>query len=328
MVLGPITRGSLTFLASLSVSAGLPTAGFAQEYPTRAVRWIIPYPPGGTSDFLARLIGAKLTDAWKQTMVIDNRAGANGNIGAEMVARAAPDGYTVLFVASTITINQSAYPNLTFDTAKDLAPVATVLWQPYVVAVHPSVPAASVKELVALARARPAMLDYSSGGPGNANHIAAELFAKMAGVKLTHVPYKGMGPGIAALLAGEVHLTFASLVAVTPHLKSGRMRALAVTGEKRIGVLPDLPTVSESGVKGYEEGNWQGVLVPAQTPRAIVARLNQELVRIVKSADISEQIVKIGADVVVTTPEQFGVMIRSDLRKYGELIKSLGLRLD
>jgi len=319
-------RIRLSALATLLLAASLPAA--AQEFPTKPVRWIIPYPTGGTSDFLSRLMGAKLTEWWKQTSIIDNRVGANGNIGAEIASKSPPDGYTLLFVASTITMNQTAYPSLTFDVERDFAPVATVLWQSYILAVHPSVPAHSVKQLVALAKAKPGALDYSSGGPANANHIAAELFAKMAGVKLNHVPYKGMGPGISALLAGEVHMTFASLTAVNPHLRSGRMRALGVTATKRNPVLPDVPTVAEAGVPGFEEGNWQGILVPSKTPQAIIAKLNQDITRVVKSPELTEQITKIGADIVLTTPDQFGAMIRTDVKKYAELIKSLGLRLD
>ena len=310
----------------------LPAAGTAlaqtAPFPVKPIRWIVPYPPGGTSDFLARLIGQKLTEAWKQPVLVDNRAGANGNIGTEAVAKAPPDGYTMLFVASTMVINQGLYPNLSFDAERDFAPVTTVLWQPYVLVVHPSLPVKSVKELIALARARPGDLNYSSGGAGNANHIAAELFGTMGKVKLTHVPYRGQGPGIAALVAGEVHFTFASLVTAQPYQQSGRMRVIGVTGRERIAALPNVPTVSEAGVTGYTEGNWQGVLVPAKTPQPIVAKLNQEIVRIIRTTDVKDQILRVGADPIGNTPEQFAALIRADLKKYAELIKAVNLRLD
>ncbi|MGQ0751331.1 MAG: Bug family tripartite tricarboxylate transporter substrate binding protein [Betaproteobacteria bacterium] len=305
-----------------------PAAGVAQEYPGKPVRWIIPYPPGGTSDFLARLIGQKLTESWKQNVLIDNRSGANGNIGTEAAARAPADGYTMLLVASTFTINPAIYPNLPFDSEKDFAPVTVLLWQPYLLSVHPSLPVASVKQLITLARARPGAIDYGSGGIGNAVHIAAERFAALAGVKLNHVPYRGVGPSIQALLAGEVQLMMASAVAVQPYVKSGRMRVLAVTGLKRVPGLPDIPTVAETGLRGFEEGNWQAVLVPSRTPRAVVNKLNQDLVRVVKTPDVSEQIQRVGADVIANTPDEAAAIVKTDLKKYAEVIRTLNIRLD
>jgi len=298
----------------------------AQDYPARPIRWIIPYPTGGTSDFLARLIGQKLTEAWKQPVLVDNRSGANGNIGTEAAARAPADGYTLLLVASTFTMNPAVYPNLPFDSEKDFAGVTTILWQPYLLSVHPSLPVKSVKELVALAKARPGAIDYGSGGVGNATHIAGERFATMAGVKLNHVPYRGVGPSITALLAGEVQVLYASSVAVQPYVGSGRMRVLAATGDKRIAQMPDVPTVREAGVPGYVEGNWQAVLVPAKTPRPLVNRLNQELVRIVRSTDVSAQIVKVGADVIASSPDETNALIQADLRKYAEVIRRLNIK--
>jgi tripartite-type tricarboxylate transporter receptor subunit TctC len=318
----------LLMAASVLAGASAPLAAVAQEYPNRPIRWIVPYPAGGTSDFLARLIGTKMTEAWGQTVVIDNRGGANGNIGTELGAKAAPDGYTMLLVASTFTMNPAVYPKLPFDSEKDFAAVTTLLWQPYVLAVHPSLPVSSVKQLVDHARAKPGDVNYGSGGSGNATHIAAERFATMAGVKLTHVPYRGVGPAILALLAGEVKLMWASSIAIQPHLKSGRIRVLAVTGLERVATMPDVPTVSEAGVKGYEEGNWQGVLVPAGTPTAIITKLNQEIVRILKLPDIKAQIALTGSDVIADTPAQATALIRTDLKKYGDLIKKLGIKVD
>ena len=321
-----MSRTTVWGLTLFSLLAGAAPFAAAQEYPVKPIRWIIPYPTGGTSDFLARIIGQKLTDAWKQPVLVDNRSGANGNIGTEAAAKSPPDGYTMLLVASTFTMNPAVYPNLTFDTEKDFAPVTTILWQPYLLSVHPSLPVTSVKQLIALARARPGAIDYGSGGVGNATHIAGERFASMAGVKLNHVPYRGVGPSITALLAGEVQVLYASSVAVQPYIKSGRMRVLAATGSKRIAQMPDVPTVSEAGVPGYIEGNWQAVLVPAKTPRPIIAKLNQELVRIVKTPEISAQIVQVGADVIANTPEETGALIQTDLKKYSEVIKRLNIK--
>jgi tripartite-type tricarboxylate transporter receptor subunit TctC len=318
----------LRLFMALIAGSSLPAAVVAQEYPAKPIRWIVPYATGGSSDFLARLIGQKLTEAWGQAVVVDNRAGANGNIGTEAVAKAAADGYTMLFVASTITINQSLFPSLSFDVERDFAPVTTVLWQPTVLAVHPSLPARSVQELIALARAKPGAIDYSSGAVGNPNDIGAERFAAMAGIKLRHIPYRGLGPAILALLAGEIQLSFASAVAVAPHLTSGRIRVIGVTSRERIATMPDVPTVAEAGLAGYEEGNWQGVLVPARTPRPIIGRLNQEIVRILNMPDVNGQIVRLGASVIANTPDEFAAMIRADLKKYAALIKDLGIRAD
>ena len=306
----------------------LAAPALAQEYPVKPVRWIVPYPVGGTSDFLARLIGQKLTESWKQQVLVDARGGANGNIGTELAARAPADGYTMLLVASTFTMNPSVYTTLPFDSERDFAPVTTILWQPYLLSVHPTLPVKSVKELVALAKARPGAIDYGAGGSGNATHIAAARVESLAGVKLNHVPYRGVGPAIAAILSGEIQQLFASSVAVQPDIKSGRIRVLATTGEKRIGQLPDVPTVQEAGVPGYVEGNWQAVLVPAKTPQPIVARLHQELVRAIKLPDVTAQIQLVGADVIASTPEQTAALIRTDLKKYAEVIKRLNIKAE
>jgi tripartite-type tricarboxylate transporter receptor subunit TctC len=316
-------------LATLAVAIlAAPGTVISQEYPAKPIRWIIPYPTGGTSDFLARIIGQKLTDAWKQPVLVDNRSGANGNIGTDTAAKAPGDGYTLLLVASTFTMNPAVYPHLPFDTEKDFAPVTTILWQPYLLSVHPSLPVKSVKELIGLARTRPGAIDYGSGGVGNATHIAGERFASMAGVKLNHVPYRGVGPSITALLQGEVQVLYASSVAVQPYIKSGRMRVLAVTGEKRIAQMPEVPTVSEAGVPGYIEGNWQAVLVPAKTPRTIINRLNQELVRIIRTPEIAAQIRQVGADVIANSPDETGALIRTDLKKYAAVIRKLDIKVE
>jgi tripartite-type tricarboxylate transporter receptor subunit TctC len=312
----------------LLAAALAPATVAAQEYPAKPIRWIIPYPPGGTSDFLARLIGQKMTESWKQTVIIDNRTGANGNIGTEAAARAPADGYTMLLVATTFAMNPSVYPNLPFDSERDFTAVTMILWQPYLLSVHPSLPVTSMKQLIALAKAKPGALDYSSGGVGNATHIAAERFAALAGIKLNHVPYRGVGLSIPALLTGEVQMTMASSVAVAPYIKSGRIRILAVTGNRRVPTLPDVLTVAEAGLPGFEEGNWQCVLVPSKTPRPVVNRLNQELVRIVKLPDITEQILRTGSDVIANTPEASTATVREDIRKYATVIKALNIKVE
>jgi tripartite-type tricarboxylate transporter receptor subunit TctC len=332
----PASSHRLVPLAAAGLAAIIagPGSGHAQgtaaagSFPTKPIRWVVPYPTGGTSDFLARLIGQKLTEAWGQPVLIDNRGGANGNIGTEVAARAAPDGYTMLLVASTFTMNPAVYPKLPFDSGRDFAPVTTLLWQPYVLAVHPSLPVTSVRQLIDLARAKPGDITYSSGGNGNATHIAAELFASMAKVKFIHVPYRGVGPSIQALLAGEVKLSWASSVPVRPHLASGKLRVLAVTGKQRIASMPDVPTVSESGVPDYVEGNWQMVLVPARTPAPIIDRLNREIVRILRTPELTKQIELTGSDVIANTPAESAALVRADMKRYGDLIRALGIQAD
>jgi tripartite-type tricarboxylate transporter receptor subunit TctC len=315
-------------VAALLLAVLAPAMVAAQEYPAKPIRWIIPYPPGGTSDFLARLIGQKMTESWKQTVIIDNRTGANGNIGTEAAARAPADGYTMLLVATTFAMNPSVYPNLPFDSERDFTAVTMILWQPYLLSVHPSLPVTSMKQLIALAKAKPGALDYSSGGVGNATHIAAERFAALAGIQLNHVPYRGVGLSIPALLTGEVQMTMASSVAVAPYIKSGRIRILAVTGNRRVPTLPDILTVAEAGLPGFEEGNWQCVLVPSKTPRPVISWLNQELVRIVKLPDVTEQILRTGSDVIANSPEESSTTVRQDIKKYATVIKALNIKVE
>jgi tripartite-type tricarboxylate transporter receptor subunit TctC len=304
-------------------------AAHAQNFPAKPVRVITPFTAGSAIDTLARVLGQKLGDTWGQQVVIDNRIGANGIIGTEAAAKAAPDGYTVyLGNISTLAVNPHLYLKLPYEALRDFAPVTLAATIPVVLVVHPSLPVKSVKELIALARSRPGALDYGSGGVGNATHIASERFASMAGVKLNHVPYRGVGPAIAALLQGEVQILFASSVAVQPYIKSGRMRVLAVTGDKRIAQMSDVPTVSEAGVPGFIEGNWQAVLVPAKTPRPIINRLNQELVRIIRTPEIAAQIRQVGAEVIANSPDETGALIRTDLKKYAEVIKKLDIKME
>jgi tripartite-type tricarboxylate transporter receptor subunit TctC len=301
---------------------------FSQDFPAKPVRWIVPYAPGGSSDILARLIGQKLAETWGRPIIVDNRPGAAGNIGTEAAARSAADGYTMLLVASTFTMNPSVYGKLAFDTINDFAPVTMIMWQPFILSVHPSLPVTSVKQLIALARQHPGQLNFSSGGSGTSGHIAAALFEMMSNVKLTHVPYRSMGPAITALLTGEVQLSFNTSIAAMGYAKAGKLRPIGVTGLKRLAALPDVPTIAEAGVPGYEEGAWQGVLVPAGTPRTMITRLNQDFVRILKGRDTSERIADVGAYVIANTPEEFAAAIKADIQKYAKLVKAAGIRAD
>jgi tripartite-type tricarboxylate transporter receptor subunit TctC len=234
----------------------------------------------------------------------------------------------MLLVASTITMNPSLYTKLPFDTEKDLAPVTEILWQPWLLSIHPSLPVTNLKQLLALAKAKPGELNYASGGAGTSGHIAAELFASMAGVKFTHVPYRSLGPAGTALLTGEVQLVFQSPIAGLEHVRSGKIRPIGVSGRKRMAALPQVPTLSEGGLPGYDEGNWQGVFVPAQTPRLVVSRLNQELVRTLRTSEVTDQVRRVGGEVIASTPEEFSAVVRADLKKYAALVKAVGIRAD
>jgi tripartite-type tricarboxylate transporter receptor subunit TctC len=321
---------SARFTWSLLIAYVLVANGqaLAQDYPNKPVRCIVPYSAGGSSDFVARLLAQKLTEAWGQQVIVENRPGAAGNIGAETVVKAAPDGYTMLLVASTFATNPSLYPKLAFDSVRDFAPVTMILWQPFSLSVHPSLPVTSVKQLIALAKARPGELNFSTGGNGTSGHIAAELFMTMAGIRMTHVPYRSMAPAITALLTGEVQVNFNSPLSALEHMKAAKIRALALTGRKRLAAMPGIPTVSESGVPGFEEGNWQGVLLPAATSRSVVAKLNQDIVRIVRSSEVSRRVTAVGADIIANTPEEFASAIRSDIAKYAQLVKSAQIRAE
>ena len=322
---GPVPLCRLGMVALL-VPALSAFPAFSQEFPTKPVRWIVPYAPGGSSDILARLIGQKLAETWGRPVIVDNRPGAAGNIGTEAAARSPADGYTMLLVASTFTMNPSVYAKLAFDTVNDFAPITMIMWQPFILSAHPSLPVTSVKQLIALARQRPGQLNYGSGGSGTSGHIAAALFEMMSNVKLTHVPYRSMGPAITALLTGEVQLSFNTSIAALPFARTGKLRPLGVTGLTRIAALPDVPTIAQAGVPGYEEGAWQGVLVPAGTPRATIARLNQDLVRITKGRDTSERIAEVGAYVIANAPQEFATVIKADIQKYAKLVRAAGIR--
>lgn len=301
---------------------------YAQTYPVKQVRLIVPFPPGGGTDTLARIYGQKLGEAMGQQVIIDNRPGGGTNIGAELAAKAPPDGYTALMGNISHAINVTLYSKLNYDLAKDFAPVTLLASTPNILVVHPSVPVKSVKELVAFAKARPGQIDYASSGSGTSSHLAAELFSMMAGVKMTHIPYKGGGPAVIALTGGQVSVGFATTPSIIGHIKSGKMRGLAVTTAQRSPSTPDLPTIGEAGVAGYDAGTWYGLLVPAGTSKDIVTRLNAESIKVLKLPDVKERLDAAGFETLGTTPEQFATYIRTEIDKWGKVVKAAGVRAD
>ena len=318
----------LGFIAALfAVSQGAFGAAAAPDYPTKPIRFIVAQPPGGQNDLQARAITQKLSERWGQQVVIDNRGGAGGMIGFEIAARAAPDGYTLAMGSiSTLAVIPNLNPKLAYQPLKDFAPVTLVSTSPYMVVVPPSLPVKSIKELVALAKAQPTKLSYASSGNATGIQLATELFKSMAGISMTHVPYKGGAPATTALIGGEVQVMFNNAITSVPHIKSGRLRALAVTGAKRSAILPDLPTIAELGYPGYEADSWQGVVTIAGTPRAIVSKLHRELVDIIRLPDISEFLTSQGNEIAASTPEQFSAYISTELAKWSKVIKEAGLR--
>jgi len=314
-------------LLKCAVVAVLLHGGFAlaQDYPSRPLRMIVPFPPGGGTDTLARIIAQKLNEAWGQPVVVDNRGGANGTIGAALAAKADPDGYTMLIAVSGFAANPSIYKDLPFDSLKDLVAVTQFSTNPSVVAVHPSLPVKTVKELIAFVKARPDEVNYASSGNGSPPHLNAEMFKFMTGVRMTHVPYKGGGPATIAVVAGEVPIYFMAPPQAAPFLKSGRLRALAVTGEKRDPAFPHLPTVAEAAVPGFAMTNWYGLFVPAGTPDAAVRKLHAEMVRIVNFPDVKARLARMGNTVVGSTPEEFAAFLKAEIAKIARVVKAAGI---
>jgi len=314
--------------AATSALAQISSAGSGATYPAKPIRVIVGFPPGSGADITARVIGAKAGEALAQQVIVDNRPGAASNIAAELSAKAPPDGYTLFIGTVANTINATLYPKLPFDFARDFAPVALTTAAPNVLVVHPSVPAKSVKELVALAKSRPGQLNFASSGTGTAPHLSGELFKALAGVNLVHIPYKGSPPAVTDLMAGEVALMFSPSSTVLPHVKSGRLRALAVTTASRLPSLPDLPTVAESGLKGYETITWFGFVAPAKTPPAVVTRLNAEIVKVLALPDVRNQFGIQGIEVLGGTPEQFASTIRDEIAKWAKVIRLSGAKAE
>jgi tripartite-type tricarboxylate transporter receptor subunit TctC len=314
-------------LALLLTGSAAPAS--AQTYPTKPIRLIVGSAPGGPIDFSARLTAQKLTEALGQSVVVDNRTGAGGTIGTEYVSKAAPDGYTLLMAsAATLCITPNLYPKIPYDTLRDFAPVSTVAAVSYVLVVHPSIPVKTVQEFIALAKAEPGRLRFGSAGSGSVTHLGVELFKSMAGVDLLHVPYKGAGPAMIDLIGGQLDFMLDSLLTSTPLVKAGKLRALAQTGMRRSVVWPDLPTVAETVLPGYEVSTWFGLVAPAATPRGIIVKLNGAIVKALGNAEIRERLLMQGLEPVGNSPEEFGKLIRDELPKWAKIVKVSGAKVD
>ena len=310
----------------LALSAG---PAVAQAFPSKPVRVIVPYGAGGTSDILARSLQPRMQESLGQPILVENKPGANGNVGAEFVARSAPDGYTVLLAdIGALAISPSVYPKLPFDPAKDFAPVTMISYSPHVLAVHPSVPVSSVKELVAYAKANPGKMNFAVSGVGGAPHLAGIEFAARTGVQWAYIPYKGGAPAVADVIAGQANVIFNGMLATWPSVKGGKLKGLAISSAQRVASEPNTPTVAESGLPGFETGSWQGVVAAAGTPREIVARLNSEFARAMNTADMKERLAQQGTEVRTGTPEQFGDFIRSEMARWAKVVKDSGAKFD
>jgi len=309
--------------AACLLSAGMV---HAQAWPARPVRYIVPFPPGGGSDVVARAVALKLSDVWGQQVVVDNRPGAATLLGTDLAAKAPADGYTLLMASSSYAINPHLQQKMPYETLKDHAPVTQAAFQPYVFAVHPAVPARSVKEFLALARAKPGTLNFGSPGAGSGGHLAVEHFRLASNTHMVHVPYRGAAPALTDLIAGQIQFMFPTMLAVAPHVKTGRLRSLAVTSLKRSSVLPDLPTVAESGLPGFEATSWNGVMTPAGVPAPVIARIHRDVVQALRSPDVRDKLAADGAEAVGNSPQEFTRHIRSELEKWGKVIRAAGLR--
>ena len=297
-----------------------------QKYPVKPIRLVLAFPPGGSTDIVARVVGQKVTEAWGQQVVIEHRPGAAGNVAAEYVARVAPDGYTLFQVNVSNAISASLFPKLGYNLVTDFAPVTQMATTPYVVLVHPSVPAKSMRELIAFAKARPGQLNYASAGSGSATHLSGELLKTMANVDIVHVPYKGTGAALTAVMSGEVAFYFAAVPAAAPYAKSGRLRAIGVTSAKRASLMPDVAAVAESGLPGYDTSTWHGVLAPVATPKEIVQQLSVEMMRVLRLPDARERLISQGLEPVGDTPEQFGAFIKAEIAKWAKVVAASGAR--
>lgn len=314
-------------IAYTAIAAGTATA--QPNYPAKAIRFVVPFPAGGPLDIVARTIGQELNKSWNQPVIIDNRPGAGGNIGADFVAKSPADGYTILMGAvSTHAINVTLYSKLPYDPIKDFAPVTLITSVPNVLVLHPSVPAQNVRELIALAKARPGQLNFASGSTGSAGHLAGELFKSMAGVDMAHIPYKGAAPAVIDLLGGHVSLMFDNLASALPNIKAARVRALAVTTLQRSPLLPQLPTISEAGLRGFDISTWFGIFAPAGTPPDIVAKLHGEIVRVLHAPETRERLATLGAEPVGNKPDEFAAFIKTEIPKYAKIIKASGAKAD
>lgn len=329
---GAVKIAAVVRTGLIMVAAGglaIPVQSLAQSYPSKPIRFIVPFAPGGSTDILGRIVAQKLSEAFGQQVIVDNRGGAGGSIGTELAARAAPDGYTiVLGHIGTLAMNPTLYPKLPYDPTKDLAAVALIAKLPNGLVVHPSLPAKSVKEFVTIARAKPNETLYGSAGAGSSNHLGMVYLELLAKVKLTHVPYKGAGPAIIDLMAGNISAMIPGMLTVMPHVRSGKLRLLGVSTTRRLVILPDVPTIAEAGVPGYEVTNWQGVLAPVATPREIVAQLNAEIIKALRQPDVKDRLAAEGAEPANSTPGEFGAHIKAEIARWAPVIKASGARAE
>jgi tripartite-type tricarboxylate transporter receptor subunit TctC len=307
----------------------VPLHTIAQAWPTKPVHIVAPYPAGGTSDILARMLGQKLSEIWGQSIIVDNKPGANGNVGADFVAKAAPDGYTLLLCdVGALAISPSVYTSLPFDPNRDFAPVTMVAYSPHILAVNPEVPVRSVKELIDLAKAKPGKLNYAASSVASAPHLAGIDFATRAGITWAYIPYKGGAQAITDVIGGQADVLFNGMLATYPHVKSGKLRILAVSSANRMSAIPDVPTVAESGVPGFETGSWQGVLAPPRTPREVVSKINADFSRVLNTPEIREKLSAQGAEVRVNTPEAFAVFLREETARWAKVVSANGVKLE
>ena len=324
-----ITTRMMVRVAALGALVGMPAltpAADADAFPRHAVRFIVPYTPGAINDFVARLVAQKLTEAWGQQVVVDNRPGAGTLIGTELVAKANADGYTLLLVPTAFAINPTLYPKLPYDTLRDFAPVAQIGTAPFLFVCNPQLPVKNVRELVALAKAKPGQLSYGSTGVGGNAHLMGEMLKSQAGIDLTHVAYKGLAPAMTDVISGQVSCTFGSQLALESSIKAGRLRALAVTSAKRSKTMPDLPTVAEAGYPEYHGTGWWGVVVPAATPKAIVTKLNADIVRLLNAPDVRERLLSQGVEIVASSPDEFARFIRDEIKRWSTAVKQSGAK--
>ncbi len=321
------------FLVSIAVlgaiGSGAALAQTAATFPAKPVRFIAPFPPGGSTDLLARLVAIKLTEAWGQQVTVENRGGAGGTIGVELAARAAPDGYTIVMGhVGTFGFNPTLYPKLPYDAIRDFAPITVLATVPNGMAVHPSLPVKTARDFVALAKAKPGELLYASGGSGSASHLAGEYFKLLTKIDMVHVPYKGTGPAMISMISGQTTMTITGMVALMPHVKSNRLKLLGVATMKRLSIMPDIPTINESGVPGYDANQWYGVLTQVAVPREIIAKLHTDIVKVLARPDVKERLAADGAEPVANTPEQFAAHIKAEIARWAPVVKASGAKPD
>jgi tripartite-type tricarboxylate transporter receptor subunit TctC len=322
----PVRAAARVLALGLLVCLSVPALA-QPAYPTRAVRFITPFPPGGSLDPLTRMSAQKLSEKWGQPAVVENRPGGNSIIGTQAVAKAAPDGYTILVAGTPHVINSSLFPT-PYEPIRDFAPIATIAKSRQILVVHPSLPVASVKELIAFAKARPGQLNYASSGTGNTNHLAGELFCALAGIKMQHIPYKGAGPAIVDLIGGRLHLSFHVTISVIPHMKSGRLRPLAISGETRAPPLPQVPTFAEAGLSAFQMSGWTGMFAPAGTPKYIVDKISGDMASILASPEVGELLSTQALEPLISNPEQFAALLKSDMARFAKLIKDANIKVE